>query len=101
MDNYLKMLSERLARVEREVSSIRQELTELALSGADQQTNAQKDLTKFWADKELHRSLMNSLFAELHIEGQPIGAEKLQELMEKAGLEPNELSRDLIKAREE
>jgi len=95
------MLSERLARVEREVASIRQELIELSRSGTDQQTGTQKDLTKFSADKGLYRSLMKNLFSELRIEGQPIGAEKLQELMEKAGLEPNELSRDLIKAREE
>jgi len=101
MENYLKVLSARLTRLEREVASIRQGLAELGRSGADLQAGAEEAPWKFRADKNLHRSLMKDLFIELGIEGQPIVTEKLQEGMEKVGLEKDELSRDLIKAREQ
>ena len=101
MDNSLKVLSERLDHVQREVVSIRQELMELDRSLASQQASTQRSLAQFRVNKGLHHSLMKNLFAELCIEGEPLEPEELQERMEKAGLAANELSRDLIKAREE
>jgi hypothetical protein len=44
---------------------------------------------------------MNQLFNDLVIQGEPIGAEALQQRMSQAGLSENELSRALIETREE
>ena len=94
MDSDLKTLTERLAHVEKEVTSIRQALTAFDYS-------EQKNLSKYKTDKALVRHLVDEFFDSAGISGTPIKAEELQKEMEQVGLEPNELSRDLIKAREE
>lgn len=101
MNTDIKSLSERLARVESEVASIRQEVIRLDRSEAGQQEYGQKGLAQFQVDKELIRSIVGELFTKLSIGCQPIDTEELQKQMEQAGLETNELSRDLIRAREE
>ncbi len=52
-------------------------------------------------DVEERRHWLSGLLSTLGVEEEPIGAEALQEMSRHAGLEPNELSRDLIAAREE
>jgi len=101
MNTDLKSLSERLVRVESEVASIRRELIQLGRSWNDQRDSLPKGPRQFQADKALIRSIVGDLFTKLSIGCQPIDAEELQKQMEQAGLETNELSRDLIKAREE
>lgn len=54
-----------------------------------------------WVDKEAQRRWMDLLFETLSIQGEPIGALALQEKMSQIGLDPDELSRGIIKAREE
>jgi len=99
----LQQLADRLVRVEKEVSIIREELTDLR-----QQTKAalQATVTQFaaaypWADKELLKGRIKDLFAALSIRGVPLGAQMLQQRMAQASLTPNELSRSLVEAREE
>ena len=101
MEPDVNALSERLALVEKEVASIRRGLMALDHSRASERTGAQNVLCKFQTDKAVLRRVMGDFLPELGIEGQPIKAEGLQARMAKAGLEANELSRDLIKAREE
>ena len=52
------------------------------------------------ADKSRYREIMDGVFSESGIDVSPIDAEKLQEQMRELNLESNELSRDLIAARE-
>ena len=99
----LQQLAERLVRVEREMSIICEELTDLR-----QRTRAvlQAAVIQFiiahsWADKEILRCWIKGLFAALSIQGVPIGAQLLQQRMGQAGLTANELSRSLVEAREE
>ncbi|MFQ5796169.1 MAG: hypothetical protein ACE5JP_14125 [Candidatus Bipolaricaulia bacterium] len=58
-------------------------------------------LFHLWADKAIQRRWINDLFVELSIQGEPIGAEALQERISQADLAPNELSRGIVDAREE
>jgi hypothetical protein len=97
----LQQLADRLVRVEREMNIIRGELTDLR-----QQTRAvpQTAVTQFaiaysWADKEVLRRWIKSLFAALSIQGVPMGAQLFQQRMGQAGLTLNELSRNLVEAR--
>ncbi len=50
---------------------------------------------------EDRRLWMKDLLSTLGVDEEPIGAEALQDMSREAGLEPTELSRDLIAAREE
>ena len=101
MSDGLNAIYERLALVEKEVASIRHELTDLDRLGTNHRTGALKALSRFQTDRDLLRRSMDGFLGELGIQAQPIDAENLQERMSKAGLMPDELSRDLIKAREE
>jgi hypothetical protein len=99
----LQQLADRLVHVEKEVNIIRKELADLR-----QQTRAtpQATVTQFavvypWADKEDQRRWIDDLFANLSIQGAPMGAQALQQRMGQAGLIPNELSRSLVQARED
>jgi hypothetical protein len=52
-------------------------------------------------DKEILKRRMETLFKTLSIQRTPIGALALQEQMSQIGLDPDELSRAIIEAREE
>jgi len=74
-------------------------------------SSLQKDVVKRPEDRlddllpcmkvEDRRSWMKGLLSTLAVDEDPIGAEALQKMSRRSGLEPNELSRDLIAAREE
>ena len=111
-----------LRQLEQEVVGLRQEVGELKNKPA---TNGQAAITDHladkekvelrpeagqkadsiagirWADQEALSRAMRELFAALDIQGEPIGAENLQRMMEHSGLEKDELSRSLIEARDE
>lgn len=53
------------------------------------------------ADKKKWAEAFDRLFEVMNIQAKPIGAEKLQEMMKEANLEPNELSRGIIEMRDE
>jgi hypothetical protein len=50
---------------------------------------------------DLRKQLAEEVFSALGIEGDPIDPEALQEMSRQLDLEPNELSRDLIRMRDE
>lgn len=90
----LQQLNDRLLRIEEEIRTVRddletlhrQEATACALPTVD------KASLEHWAD---------DFFATLGIEGRPLPAEDLQQMMRTSGLAADELSRSLIAARDE
>ncbi|MDI6792213.1 MAG: antitoxin family protein [bacterium] len=54
-----------------------------------------------WTDKEDQKRWIKDLFADLSIQGVPVGVDVLQQRMSEADLIPNELSRAIVEAREE
>ena len=99
----LQQLADRLVRVEKEINIIRGELMDLRqrTRAVPQAAATQFAVAHSWADKEILRHRLKSLFAALSIQGVPMGAQMLQRRMAQAGLTPNELSRSLVEAREE
>ena len=95
-----KALSERLTRIEADVTAIRQALDESRRSEGNQENNMAQILSAFRTDKALVRQSMGRFFDDLGIQGDPIDPQILQTRMEQEGLKANELSQDLVKARE-
>lgn len=91
-------LTEKVLRLEQEVAGLRQEVAELKNESA---INGQAAITDHLADKEMIRRAFDQFLAEEGIQAEPIGVERLREMMMQANLEPNELSRDLIAMRDE
>jgi hypothetical protein len=99
----LQELTDRLVRVEDEVTALREELASLrkqAKTGPRTATTRQA-LAHLCMDKKALKRWINGLFEKLSIQGTPIGAEALQEKMAQASLTSNELSRSIVSAREE
>ena len=93
----LQQLSDKLFQIEVEVRSVRSELEVLRRG---ESTGQEVSLNKVPYD--LRKQMGDEVFAALSIKRRPrIGAEALQEIFRKTGLEPNEMSCDLIRAREE
>lgn len=106
MNQILSMqeLTDRLVRVENEVTTLRKELASLRkqTTKARPRTAAiRQALARLCVDKKALRRWTNGLFEKLSIQGVPIGAEALQAKMAQAGLTSNELSRGIVSAREE
>ncbi len=102
MDVPVQQLTHQLARIEREMNAIRQELARLEQPAARQSlplVTAGPQMR--WADKQIWRERFAQLLAAQAVTGQPRGALALQEQLAREGLEPNELSRELIAARDE
>ena len=99
----LQQLADRLVRVEREMSSFRGELTELRQQSKAVSRPAPTPLSNAyrWVDREVLSGWVEELFADLCIQGLPMGARLLQQAMERVGLVPNELSQSLVEARKE
>lgn len=90
----LQRLNDRLLRIEEEIRTVRDDLETLhrqeATAGA--LPTVDKAFVQHWAD---------DFFAALGIEGSPLPAEDLQQVLRTSGLAADELSRDLIAARDE
>jgi len=99
----LQSINKRLIKVEDEIAAIRRDLTIAPPSFTPKKPSKSKEefLAGFWADQTQLQQIVDQLFKELSIEGKPIPAEELQELMSESGLEPNELSQAITAAREE
>jgi len=99
----LKIVSTRLSRLENEIAVMRRELSKaLPPSDAPKQNEPQHDIfAGLRADNFYLRQVFAQLCRDLSIQGKPIPAEELLELMGKAGLEPNEISQAITAAREE
>lgn len=96
----IQKLSAKLSHLEAEIAAIRQELDTLPQQSAKPTLRETATAYK-WVDKTALKEQFAQLLSDLDIQGNPIGAEALQQKMRKAKLEPNELSQAIIAMREE
>jgi hypothetical protein len=87
----------RLFAVEQEAALLRQEIARLSLP----ETKAAESLFISSTEQNLLADAMAEMFADMQIQGQPVGAERLQEMMRAANLAPSEMSRGIIDMRDE
>ena len=98
----LQQLTDRLDRIEEEIRAARWHLEELRRephTGAAVAHTRAPRLPR--VEKAVLRNWAADLFRDLSIEEETIGALEVQERSQSSGLEPNELSRSLIQARDE
>src|SRR5438094_540866 len=98
----LEELERRLGALEQEVAHLRGELER----SAAEETAAERAARALRESKRSHARAVAAWAAalkEMGIEGQPVGAEKLREMMLANGINPedNEFSRGIIEMREE
>jgi hypothetical protein len=96
----IQKLSAKLSRLEAEIAAIRKELEALPQQPA-KNTLRETAVTYKWVDKTALKEQFARLLSDLDIQGQPIGAEALQQKIREAGLDKNELSQSIIAMREE
>jgi uncharacterized protein YicC (UPF0701 family) len=104
MDTAVQSIDARLDEMARDVVRLRRELHQLRAAAAQHKdaNGAIHQSRTIFADKSAIREAFSRLRAELGIEREePMGIEALQKLMAEARLGPNELSRGIIKMREE
>jgi hypothetical protein len=106
MDIPIQQVSNQLARIEREISTMRRDLARRELTRVEQPTvnNARPVAAGQavpWADKQALRAEFMRILAAQAIEGEPLGATALQQRLAHEGLATNELSQALIAARDE
>jgi hypothetical protein len=97
----LKQITNKISHLEEEVNILREELDELRQQKANTSTKSATQVAYTWADKESQRRWINQLFTSLSITSMPIGPQTLQQRMSQSGLSHDELSRDIVEAREE
>jgi anti-sigma factor RsiW len=97
----VKELEKRLAQLEHEVARLR-ELVEPPVDETPAQRGARL-LRQAKASQPAISAAIAKAFEEMGITGEPIGAEKVQEMMLAEGIRPedNEFSRGIIEMREE
>ena len=91
-------------RIERELAEVRQALEELRPTKSltlEERAAARLEHVKLKNEKLV--PLIDEVFKKMEITGEPIGAEKLQEMLAAEGVKPeeNSFSRGIIKMREE
>ena len=94
----LEQLPARVFALEQETALLRQDVERLVRAPFTAETN---QLFISAAEQRLLSSAMGEMFNQMNLQVQPIGVEKLQELMRAANLEPNEMSRGIIAMRDE
>jgi hypothetical protein len=102
MATTLEELEKRLTAVEQEVARLRQQVNPLTPEEAPAQRWARL-VRESKASQPALSSTLGKAFEEMGIAGEPIGAEKVQELMRACGVNPEEnaFSREIIEMREE
>lgn len=98
----LEELKENIARIEQELAEERQRLGQLATT-PESRTKEDRLSGIRWVDKAGWKEWFDRWFQQIGITAQPMGAEKLQEMMLREGVRPEEnlLSRGIIAMREE
>ncbi len=98
-------LAVKLQRIELEVAEARRDLKQLKLNQKIQTPEEWRAarLAQVIAANEKLRPTIDAAIAEMGISGQPIGAERVQEILASHGIKPEEnlLSRGIIEMREE
>jgi hypothetical protein len=95
-------LEKRVTTLEQEVARLRQTLEEWMITDEAAKRGARL-LREARANQATFSAGVAKAFAEMGITGEPVGAEKLQEMMLACGINPedNEFSREIIAMREE
>jgi hypothetical protein len=98
----LEELEKRIRALEREMAALRQLLERRPAEKAPAERGARL-LREARANQAVISATVARAFAELAITGQPIGAEKVQEMVAACGFRPedNEFSRGIVAMREE
>ncbi len=94
----------RTDRIEQELAEVRQALEEFRpTKSLTPEERAAARLERVRSKNEKLTLLIDKAFEKMGITGEPIGAEKLQEMLAAEGVEPeeNSFSRGIIKMREE
>ncbi len=93
----IEMIQERLEKLESEVALLGEQLNQLLTP------QASLSPTIRFVDKEKLRPIVDKVFEAMGIHGEPIGAEKVQEMIAACGVKPedNLFSRGIIEMREE
>jgi hypothetical protein len=101
MDIPIQQVSNQLARIEREISTMRRDLARVEQPTVNSARPLAAGQAVPWADKQALRAEFMRILAAQAIEGEPLGATALQQRLAHEGLAPNELSQALIAARDE
>jgi hypothetical protein len=102
MSTTIEALEQRLAAVEQDLARLRLHLEQRPA----EESSAERG-TRLLRDADLSQPAISAAtakaFAELGITGEPVGIEKLHEMMLAAGVDPNDsaFSREIIAMREE
>ena len=91
-------------RIEQELAEVKQALEELRpTKSLTPEERAAARLERVRSKNEKLTPLIDKAFEKMEITGEPIGAEKLQEMLAAEGVKPeeNSFSRGIIKMREE
>jgi hypothetical protein len=102
MDLSLETLAERLAALEREVAELRRLVAEQLAQKSLAELGASL-LREAKASQPAISAAVAKAYAEMGITGEPVGVEKLREMMAACGIKPedNIFSREIIAMREE
>jgi hypothetical protein len=98
----LEDLEKRLAKLEEEVASLRQLIARPQFA----ETPAERGARLMWeakANQAAFSAAVAKAFTEMGIVGEPVGVERLREMMAACGIKPEEnlFSREIIAMREE
>ena len=94
----------KIERIEQELAEVRQELEKLPpTKPLTPEERAAARLARVRAKNEKLTPLIDKAFEDMGITGEPIGAEKVQEMLAAEGIKPedNSFSRGIIEMREE
>jgi acetylornithine deacetylase/succinyl-diaminopimelate desuccinylase-like protein len=100
----IDQLRVKVERIEQELAEVRQELHELSRAESlSPQQWWEARTARVRAENEQLRPLIDKVFEEMGIVGEPIGAERVQELVAACGVKPEEnlFSRGIIEMRQE
>lgn len=104
MTTTIEKLLIRTERIEQELAEVRQELEKLRpTKSLTPEERAATRLERVRSKNEKLTPLIDKAFKKMGITGEPIGAEKVQEILAAEGVktEENSFSRGIIKMREE
>ena len=104
MTTTIEELLKKTERIEQDLAEMRQELEKLRpTKSLTSEERAAARLERVRLKNEKLTSVIDKVFKKMGIKGEPIGAEKVQEMLTAEGVKPeeNSFSRGIIKMREE
>jgi hypothetical protein len=103
MATTLEDLDRRLRALEEEMARFRLKNYQPGHEIGNRTSTVSDVLNKYTVDQSVISAGIDKAFKEMGIQGQPVGAQKLQEMVAACGVKPedNEFSREIIAMREE